>query len=166
MSDKKLKGFNTNFQSVEDKYSWINDMIKQRQELVLSYMKLLSTPLSKDFDESNYEPSYEQVITFCEDLIDYISHGHFDIYPKILELSENASGRSLSIFNRAMPIIDHTTEYLMRFNDKYGDDLNESKIASLNVDLGELGKCLEQRFRAEDRLIIGLKLVHTIVSQA
>ena len=29
------KSFNTQLQNVDDKYGWINDMIKARQELVL-----------------------------------------------------------------------------------------------------------------------------------
>lgn len=103
--------------------------------------------------------------SFCNHLIDYISHGHFDLYPKIIELIENASGRSLSIANRTMPKIEATTEYLMRFTDKYAEDLDEKKMSSLQHDLANAGKCLEQRFRNEDRLIIALRLVHSLVSE-
>ena len=97
-------------------------------------------------------------------MIDYVSHGHFDLYPKIIELIENASGRSLSIAHRVMPKIENTTEYLMRFNDRYAEDMDESKLKTLKKDLAEVGKCIEQRFRNEDRLIIGLRLVHSIVN--
>ena len=79
---------------------------------------------------------------------------------------ENASGRSLSIANRVMPKIEGTTEYLMRFNDKYAEDLNELKMATLKKDLSQVGKCLELRFKSEDRLIIGLRLINTIVSSS
>ena len=166
MSDKELCGFNTTLQQVDKNYSWINDMIKQRQELVVLYMKLLNLPLHKEMNELEYIPSYEQITEFCEHLIDYVSHGHFDLYPKIIELMENASGRSLSIANRVMPKIEGTTEYLMRFNDKYAEDLNELKMATLKKDLSQVGKCLELRFKNEDRLIIGLRLINTIVSSS
>ena len=164
MSDKKLSGFNTTLQSVDKNYSWINDMISQRQELVVMYMKLLNLPLHKEMNELEYIPSYEQITSFCDHLIDYVSHGHFDLFPKILELMENASGRSLSIAQRVMPRIQDTTEYLMRFNDKYTIDMNESKLKSLKKDLSQVGRCLEIRFKNEDRLIIGLRLINTIVS--
>ena len=101
--------------------------------------------------------------SFCEHLIDYLSHGHFDLYPKIIELIENASGRSLSIAHRVLPRIEKTTEFLMRFSDLYAEDLNEKKMQSLKRDLEQVGKCLEQRFKNEDRLIIGLRLVHSIM---
>ena len=42
MGQDTLRGFNTQLQEVDDRYSWINDMIKARQDLVLMYMKLLN----------------------------------------------------------------------------------------------------------------------------
>ena len=135
MPSDNLHGFNTTLQQVDERYGWINDMIKARQELVLQYMKLLNLPVSaeeKNPAAQNY-PSYEDITIFCEHLIDYVSHGHFDLYPKIIELIENASGRSLSIAHRVLPKIEKTTEFLMRFNDRYAEDLNESKLRTLNV---------------------------------
>lgn len=165
MTISKLGGFNIKLQNVDAKYSWINDMIKARQDLVLLYMKLLNVSLSRSSNRNDEcYPSYEDITTFCDHLIDYISHGHFDLYPKIIELMENASGKSLSIAHRVMPKIEQTTEYLMRFNDKYAEDMDEKKILSLKTDLCEVGKCLEIRFRNEDRLIIGLRLIHSIMS--
>lgn len=160
------KTFNTTLQNVDEKYKWVNDMIKARQDLVLMYMKILNVSLSRSSNQNDVcYPSYEDVTSFCNHLIDYISHGHFDLYPKIIELIENASGRSLSIANRTMPKIEATTEYLMRFTDKYAEDLNEKKMSSLQHDLANAGKCLEQRFRNEDRLIIAIRLVHSLVSE-
>ena len=163
MLQRQLQGFNTTLQNVDDRYAWINDMIKARQELVLMYMKLLNLNLKDGTSEEECFPSYEEVTNFCEHLIDYLSHGHFDLYPKIIELIENASGRSLSIAHRVLPKIEKTTEYLMRFSDIYAEDLNEGKMKNLKQDLGQIGKCLEQRFKNEDRLIIGLRLVHSIM---
>ena len=52
----------------------------------------------------------------------------------------------------------------MRFNDRYAEDPESVNLSSLKQDLSAVGKCLEQRFKNEDRLIIGLRLVHTIVA--
>ena len=166
MGQDTLRGFNTELQEVDDRYSWINDMIKARQDLVLMYMKLLNLTPKGSTDITECYPSYEEVTSFCEHLIDYLSHGHFDLYPKIIELIENASGRSLSIAHRVLPRIEKTTEFLMRFSDLYAEDLNEKKMQSLKHDLEQVGKCLEQRFRNEDRLIIGLRLVHSIMKSS
>ncbi len=159
------KSFNTKLQKVDAKYSWINEMIKARQELVVLYMKILNVSLSRSSNKNDVcYPSYEDVSTFCNHLVDYMSHGHFDLYPKILELIENASGRSLSIVNKVLPKIEKTTEYLMDFTDKYSEDLDESKISTVQKDLASIGKALEVRFKNEDRLVIALRLVHSLVS--
>ncbi|MBQ9274627.1 MAG: Rsd/AlgQ family anti-sigma factor [Succinivibrio sp.] len=163
MDRQFLRGFNIELQQVDERYGWINDMIKARQELVVLYMKLLAEAAPSETGASPVSPSYEDIHSFCEHMIDYLSHGHFDLYPKILELIENASGRSLSIAHRVLPKIEATTEYLMRFNDRYGEDLNEGLLKTLAKDLENVGKCIEQRFRNEDRLIIGLRIVHTII---
>lgn len=163
---KTIGGFNTTLQHVDERYNWINEMIKARQDLVAKYMDLLNLNPESAGEASPKKaeyPSYEQVTAFCGNLIDYVSHGHFDLYPKIIELMENASGRSLSIARRVMPKIESSTEYLMRFNDRYSEDLDEEKLMTLKGDLSEVGKCLEHRFRYEDRLIIGLRLVHSLV---
>lgn len=166
MSSKQFgKNFNTTLQKVDDKYSWINDMIKARKELVIQYMKILNVSVSRSSNKNDVcYPSYEDVTKFCDQLVDYMSHGHFDLFPKILELIENASGRSLSIAHRTLPRIEDTTEYLMKFTDKYAEDLNEAKMATVQKDLSSIGKALEVRFKNEDRLIIALRLVHSIVS--
>ena len=159
------KCFNTKFQDVDAKYSWINEMIKARQEQVILYMKILNVSLSRSSNKNDIcYPSYEDVSSFCNHLVDYMSHGHFDLYPKILELIENASGRSLSIVNKVLPKIEKTTEYLMNFTDKYSDDLDESKMATVQQDLASIGKAMEVRFKNEDRLVIALRLVHSLVS--
>lgn len=159
MQKENLSGFNTTVQNVEKRYEWINDMIRSRQRLVVEYMELVR------LDPAAATPATgSAVVSFCEHLIDYVSHGHFDLYPKILTLIENASGRSLSIAHRVLPRIDKTTEFLMRFNDRYAEDPESVNLSSLKQDLSAVGKCLEQRFKNEDRLIIGLRLVHTIVA--
>ena len=128
------KTFNTTLQNVDEKYKWVNDMIKARQDLVLMYMKILNVSLSRSSNQNDVcYPSYEDVTSFCNHLIDYISHGHFDLYPKIIELIENASGRSLSIANRTMPKIEATTEYLMRFTDKLYINIQGDLVTSIKL---------------------------------
>lgn len=158
-----LSGFNTKEQDVEDRYQWINEMIKSRQNLVVAYMELL-TKLHSNSSFAHSDELKAKITSFCEDIIDYVSHGHFDLYPKIIALIENASGRSLSIAHRVLPKIEKTTDFLMRFNDRYSEASENEDYKSLISDLENVGSFLEQRFKNEDRLIIGLRLVHTIAS--
>lgn len=141
-------------QKVDPSYEWINEMISYRRELMRLYEKLC---------EDNLNCDEKTLREFCDHLIDYVSHGHFDLYPKILELVENASGRSLSIARRAMPAIERTSDYLLRFNDIYSQDVDAKVLKSLPDDLHKIRKCLQSRFRNEDRLIIGLRLVHAAI---
>ncbi len=158
-----LSGFNTKVQDVEDRYQWINEMIKSRQNLVVAYMELLKK-LHSNSSFVHSDELKEKLTSFCEDIIDYVSHGHFDLYPKIIALIENASGRSLSIAHRVLPRIEKTTDFLMRFSDRYSEASENEDYQGLVADLENVGSFLEQRFKNEDRLIIGLRLVHTIVS--
>ena len=176
MDQKQLSGFNTVMQKVAPHYEWINEMIGYRQELMDLYeqvctklcMKKLGIQKINAKDSNSAQSSQDSndltlLSDFCDHLIDYVSHGHFDLYPKILELVENASGRSLSIARRAMPAIEHTSDYLLRFNDIYSQDVDEEILKDLPQDLIKIKSCLQSRFRNEDRLIIGLRLVHAAV---
>lgn len=147
-----LHGFNSATQKVDPRYAWINEMIEARQKLMKLYVELAEGDVNE-----------VTLSNFCDTLIDYLSHGHFDLYPKILELVENASGRSLSIASRAMPAIENTSDYLMRFNDIYALEPDEIAMKELPGNLVEIKRCLQSRFRNEDRLIIGLRLVHAAV---
>ena len=54
------KTFNTTLQNVDEKYKWVNDMIKARQDLVLMYMKILNVSLSRSSNQNDVcYPSYE-----------------------------------------------------------------------------------------------------------
>lgn len=47
------KTFNTTLQNVDEKYKWVNDMIKARQDLVLMYMKILNVSLSRSSNQND-----------------------------------------------------------------------------------------------------------------
>ena len=166
MTVKAIGGFNTTLQEVEERYAWINEMIQSRQTLVLKYMQLLTAQGGHDaasddlYSQENSYPPVSAITSFCDHLIDYVSHGHFDLYPKIMGLLEKSSSRSLSIAHRAMPKIEKTTEFLLNFNDRYAEDMDETKYDSLMSDLARVGECLELRFKSEDRLIKGLRVLN------
>ena len=110
-------------------------------------------------------PSSHAVQDFCNQLVDYISAGHFEIYHTVVSAIEKASGRRLSIVNRILPRIEATTEVALHFNDLYGQgELDDDMLMRLDEDLNRLGPILEERFRLEDRLVAALHIIDDIVA--
>lgn len=159
-----LNGFNTITQDVDEKYAWINDMIIARQKLVVLFMKLSNAPSDESIKDEELDIYSNMYTQFREHLIDYLSHGHFNLYPKIIELMEKAEYRSISIANKVLPKIEETTQKIMDITDKYEDNDKLLSIKILKQDLNNICKSLNTHFRFEDRLIIGLRLINSIVS--
>ncbi len=159
-----LNGFNTTTQDVDDKYSWINDMIVARQKLVVLFMELSNVSSDENINEDELNTYSNMYTKFREHLIDYLSHGHFNLYPKIIELMEKAEQHSISIANKVLPKIEETTQKIMDITDKYENSDKLLNIQILKQDLNVICKSLNTRFRFEDRLIIGLRLINSIVS--
>ena len=109
MSSKQFgKNFNTTLQKVDDKYNWINDMIKARKELVIQYMKILNVSVSRSSNKNEVcYPSYEDVTKFCDQLVDYMSHGHFDLFCRWLVI------RRARVVRRTWGVIVHHDLHLM-----------------------------------------------------
>ena len=111
-------------------------------------------------------PSYTKVEDFCGELMDYLSSGHFDIYPRIVTVMENATGRRLAIAQRIIPRIRHNTDLILSFDDKYGEELNEAKMKDLREDLNRLGPILDTRFTLEDRLMAILQCIDDLIKDS
>ncbi len=146
---------------------WIDEMIKAREKMITMYFQMLTLPVDKtDKNELDCHPSYEQITEFCNILVDYLSRGHFEIYPKILTIMEHVSSRRLTVARRLVPRILQTTDPLLNFSDKYSTDLNEEKLKDFRKDLGILGQWLEIRFKHEDRMVIALQIMDNAVALA
>lgn len=89
---------------VAGKHPWIDKMLDHRESLIKKYMTLIDLRVRGVED---CPPSYTKVEDFCGELMDYLSSGHFDIYPRIVTVMENATGRRLAIAQRIIPRIRH-----------------------------------------------------------
>jgi regulator of sigma D len=146
---------------------WIDEMIIAREKLITSYFKLLTLPIDRnDTYSEQLHPSYEQVEDFCGLVIDYLSRGHFEIYPKILAIMENVSNRRMVVARRLLPRIFNTTDHITDFTDKYSENLDEEKMDTLRNDLGIVGQWLEIRFKHEDRMVIALQIMDNKLAKA
>ena len=144
---------------------WIDEMIHAREKLITTYFKLLTLPLDKDDTSSQaLHPSYEQMNEFCNLLVDYLSRGHFKVYPKILTIMEHVSSRRMTVARRLIPRIENTTEHLLKFDEKYSKDLDEGIMKNWREDLSYVGQWLEIRFKHEDRMVIALQIMDNAIS--
>ena len=83
---------------------------------------------------------------FCDQLIDYLSHGHF----RVFHISQGSYPRRQVEVQRAA--IETTTDAAMAFADLYGN-LGRFNWTELREDLSTLALTLETRFELEDALL-------------
>lgn len=124
----------------------IDTWLEERKQLLVQYCKLASIPPFEREDKSLPEP--QEIVRFCEILMDYVSAGHFEIYQKIIS---DADGTD-SIEN-ILSQIDSNTDKALLFNDKYASFNEDESLNSFDARLAELGQQMEERFSYEDQLI-------------
>jgi regulator of sigma D len=91
---------------------------------------------------------------FCQDLVDYLATGHFEIYRRIEEGEERRDEiiqLAKQIFNR----ITETTQVAVAFNDLYdtSENFDPAVLNQLPDQLSKLGEELAIRIDLEDRFI-------------
>jgi regulator of sigma D len=89
---------------------------------------------------------------FCQVLVDYISLGHFEMYPRLTEVQERRD-QVQALADSLYPRLMEATDAAVEFNDKYESLDGTALQAELESDLSRLGEALTARFDLEDRLI-------------
>ena len=145
---------------------WINDMIQVRETLIVDYFKILNIPDELDGKILSREEAGKQLNEFCQALVDYLTRGHFVIYPKILTIMEHVSNRRLTIARRLVPRIEDNTEQLLQFNDMYSEGLNDKNVPLIRQALTRIGELMEVRFKHEDRMVVALQIMDNTMSEA
>lgn len=93
-----------------------------------------------------------RVREFCQVLVDYISLGHFEIYPRLTEEPERRA-RVQALANTLYSRFTEATDAAIDFNDKYEGLSGMALRTELIPDLQLLGEALTLRFALEDQLI-------------
>ena len=83
----------------------------------------------------------------------------------VMKIMETVSGKRLSIAQRIIPRLHNTTEALLTFDDKYGQDAENGDLSDFKEDLSKLGETLEIRFKLEDRLVVVLQMLDDILAK-
>ena len=129
----------------------IKQLIAERNNVLSQYYNLAS---HADQNPGDNEETLELLQEFCQDLVDYLATGHFEIYRRIEEKEERRSEivqLADQIFNR----ISETTAVAVAFNDLYDTsaNFNPDVLGQLPEQLSKLGEELATRIDLEDRFI-------------
>jgi regulator of sigma D len=129
----------------------IKQLIAERNNVLSQYYNLAS---HADQNPESNEETLELLQEFCQDLVDYLATGHFEIYRRIEEKEERRSEivqLADQVFNR----ISETTAVAVAFNDLYdtSDNFNPDVLNQLPEQLSKLGEQLAIRIDLEDRFI-------------
>ena len=135
----------------------ISCWLKERQELIVLYCKVDGL---KQFSNQD-TPITIRVQALCDVLIDYVSAGHFEIYQMLMKEAEQFNEDYRQTIDRILPLIQHSTELALDFNDQYSSaELCTSNMEKLARDLNQLGEKMVERFDLEDKLIDSLHNCH------
>ncbi|PAU76660.1 sigma D regulator [Halomonas salipaludis] len=136
----------------------IDRWLEQRRELLVSFVEL-----QEACDVELEAVTKAQVDTFSELLMDYISAGHFEIYPQLREeASAFNDDEALMIAERLLERLDMSTELVLSFDADYASPVKcQHNLGLLPAWLDRLAKGLTERFALEDQLIGRLHAAHS-----
>jgi regulator of sigma D len=101
------------------------------------------------------QPLETRLREFCQVLVDYISLGHFEMYPRLTEVPERRA-RVQALASTLYPKFMEATDAAVEFNDKYESLMGTTLDTMLEPDLSWLGSALTSRFELEDQLIAAM----------
>lgn len=125
--------------------SIIDNWLQERQQLLIQYCHLAGL----DKAGAATLPDANDIDTFCAQLMDYLSAGHFEVFEMLV--GDDTDG--LALKEAQYPKLAQTTDQALAFNDKYAEAISEQQASDFDDDLAALGETLEERFALEDELI-------------
>ncbi len=129
----------------------IKQLIEERNSVLSQYYNLARITEDPATDLHNTADMLEE---FCQELVDYMATGHFEIYRRIEDGSERRDD-IVKLAEKIMPRINDTTQIAVAFNDLYDDtsNLNDDAFDQLPNYLAKLGEELATRIDLEDQFI-------------
>lgn len=122
----------------------VDNWLQARQDLLVSFCHLAGLNGTNDS-----LPEANEITLFCENLMDYLSTGHFEVFDMLVE--EDEEGKALK--QEFYPKLTKTTDAALGFNDRFAEAVSIEQAASFDEALANLGETLEERFKLEDSLI-------------
>ncbi|MDN3523221.1 sigma D regulator [Halomonas ramblicola] len=135
----------------------IDRWLDERRELLVNFVEL------KEACDAELEAvSKERIDAFSELLMDYISAGHFEVYPQLREEARAFDDdQALTLADRLLERLELSTELVLAFDADYQSPGRvRQHIARLPAWLERLAHGLTERFSLEDQLIGRLHAAH------
>ena len=124
----------------------VQELLDERQQLWKLFQAL-------EQDAVGHRPALEtRLREFSQVLVDYISLGHFEVYPRLTEAPVRLA-QVQALANTLYPQFTEATDAALDFNDRYEKLAGAALAATLPSDLARLGEALTLRFSLEDQLI-------------
>ncbi|SHH98171.1 Rsd/AlgQ family anti-sigma factor [Ferrimonas marina] len=136
----------------------IDQWLESRRQLLITYCQLAGLPPYGEAKEALPEEGH--IKQFCNQLVDYVSEGHFEVYDQVASACERNGEKSKTLANSLLPKINASTDSALDFNDKFTNGVDEDVLLELDAELSKLGQAMEERFELEDKLLETL-LSHT-----
>ena len=135
----------------------LRNLVNDRTQMLSQYCLLAGTGLSKhDSDNTDLESDTALLQEFCENLIDYLARGHFELYQRINDGKERRQ-EIIDLAREVYPRISETTNCAVDFNDAFDQSIaNPGSFDHYGERLSKLGEELAIRFELEDKLIHSL----------
>ncbi|MYL23745.1 sigma D regulator [Halomonas alkaliantarctica] len=144
-------------------HTLIDRWLEQRKSLLVSFIEL------KEACDAELEAvSKARIDTFSELLMDYISAGHFEVYPQLAEEAKAFGDESaLVIAAKLLERLEMSTEMTLEFDTDFATPIRcQQNLARLPAWIDRLAKGLTERFMLEDQLIARLHAAHSPQSKA
>lgn len=124
---------------------WLN----ARRQLLVAYYQVVGIKPNKESLTALDETALDN---FCQNLVDYLSTGHFNIYERIIE--EMTGDSPLLAAAQIYPALQGNTETIMQLYDSHLEAaIDHDNCMEFQQALSEVGEALEARFTLEDKLI-------------
>ncbi|MBE5204431.1 sigma D regulator [Pectobacterium quasiaquaticum] len=129
----------------------IDQWLQARKQLLVAYYHLVGIKPNKEtlslLDE-------EALDNFCQNLVDYLSTGHFHLYEKMLHEAATHSEQVLALSTQLDFALQNNTQQIMTFYDSHlAAAIDHDNCLEFQQALSHVGEALEERFTLEDRMI-------------
>ncbi|MBN3143722.1 sigma D regulator [Pectobacterium brasiliense] len=129
----------------------IDQWLQARKQLLVAYYHLVGIKPNK---ETLFLLDEEALDNFCQNLVDYLSTGHFHLYEKMLHEAATHSEQVLALSTQLDLALQNNTQQIMTFYDSHlAAAIDHDNCLEFQQALSHVGEALEERFTLEDRMI-------------
>ena len=120
-----------------------------RKQLLITYYQMAGLKPNKELSTTLDEKSLDD---FCQNLVDYLSTGHFTAYERFIRELEGSE--QLAQATLIYPFLQANTEQIMQIYDTHLENaIGANSYQKLQYALSMVGEALAERFVLEDKFI-------------